>query len=203
MEHIHPVFDQILCRADKERMLGQRGCTLWLTGLSGSGKTTLARSAEKELAAQGFLTQVLDGDNIRTGINNNLGFGEEDRRENIRRIAEVTKLFVQCGVVTMNSFISPSQEMRDMAREIIGPDDFFEVFVDAPLEVCEERDVKGIYKKARAGQIPNFTGISAPYEAPENPDIHVQTGGRSVEECVKQITRFVMSRITIQDIGEL
>ncbi|PWW81188.1 adenylyl-sulfate kinase [Prosthecochloris marina] len=197
MEHIHPVFDQILNRADKERMLGQRGCTLWLTGLSGSGKTTLARHAEKELAAQGFLTQVLDGDNIRTGINNNLGFGEEDRRENIRRIAEVTKLFVQCGVVTMNSFISPSQEMRDMARDIIGPEDFLEVFVDAPLEVCEERDVKGMYKKARAGQIPNFTGISAPYDAPEKPDIHVRTDGRSIEECVKQVIDFVMPRIKV------
>ena len=195
MEHIHPVFDQILCRADKERMLGQRGCALWLTGLSGSGKTTLARQTEKELTGQGFLTQVLDGDNIRTGINSNLGFGEEDRRENIRRIAEVTKLFVQCGVVTMNSFISPSQEMRDMAKEIIGADDFLEVFVDAPLDVCESRDVKGLYKKARAGQIPNFTGISAPYEAPENPDMHVRTGIRSVEECVRQIIEFVEPRI--------
>lgn len=195
MEYIHPVFDQILCRADKERMLGQRGCALWLTGLSGSGKTTLARQTEKELTGQGFLTQVLDGDNIRTGINSNLGFGEEDRRENIRRIAEVTKLFVQCGVVTMNSFISPSQEMRDMAKEIIGADDFLEVFVDAPLDVCESRDVKGLYKKARAGQIPNFTGISAPYEAPENPDMHVRTGIRSVEECVRQIIEFVAPRI--------
>lgn len=195
MEYIHPVFDQILCRADKERMLGQRGCALWLTGLSGSGKTTLARQTEKELTGQGFLTQVLDGDNIRTGINSNLGFGEEDRRENIRRIAEVTKLFVQCGVVTMNSFISPSQEMRDMAKEIIGADDFLEVFVDAPLDVCESRDVKGLYKKARAGQIPNFTGISAPYEAPENPDMHVRTGIRSVEECVRQIIEFVEPRI--------
>ena len=176
-------------------MLGQRGCALWLTGLSGSGKTTLARQTEKELTGQGFLTQVLDGDNIRAGINNNLGFGEEDRRENIRRIAEVTKLFVQCGVVTMNSFISPSQEMRDMAKEIIGADDFLEVFVDAPLDVCESRDVKGLYKKARAGQIPNFTGISAPYEAPEDPDIHVRTGRRSVEECVRQIIEFVEPRI--------
>ena len=195
MEYIHPVVDQVLCRADKEKMLGQRGCALWLTGLSGSGKTTLARQTEKELTGQGFLTQVLDGDNIRAGINNNLGFGEEDRRENIRRIAEVTKLFVQCGVVTMNSFISPFQEMRDMAKEIIGADDFLEVFVDAPLDVCESRDVKGLYKKARAGQIPNFTGISAPYEAPEDPDIHVRTGRRSVEECVRQIIEFVEPRI--------
>lgn len=199
MEHIHPVFDQILCRADKERMLGQSACVLWLTGLSGSGKTTLARHTERELSSQGFLSQVLDGDNIRTGINSNLGFGEKDRQENIRRIAEVTKLFVQCGVVMMNSFISPSREMRDMAREIIGPDDFFEVFVDASLEVCEERDVKGIYKKARAGKIPNFTGISAPYETPVNPDIHVETGGRSVEECVKQIVDFVMPRIRLEN----
>ena len=197
MEHIYPDFNQILCRTDKEQMLGQRSCTLWLTGLSGSGKTTLARHTERELFAQGILTQVLDGDNIRVGINKNLGFREKDRVENIRRIAEVTKLLVQCGVVTMNSFISPSQKMRDMAREIIGPEIFFEVYVDAPLEVCEERDVKGVYKKARAGDIPNFTGISAPYEAPANPDIHVQTGGRSIEECVKQMVEFVMPRIRL------
>ena len=201
MDHVFPVFDQILNRREKEEMLGQRGCALWLTGLSGSGKTTLARQTEKELSAQGFLTQVLDGDNIRTGINSNLGFGKEDRQENIRRIAEVTKLFVQCGIVTMNSFISPSQEMRDMAKAIIGPDDFLEVFVDAPLEVCEQRDVKGLYKKARAGQIPNFTGISAPYESPLKPDIHVHTGNLSVEDSVRHIIEVVMPRISFTGPG--
>lgn len=152
MKHIHPVFDQILGREDKERMLEQRGCALWFTGLSGSGKTTIARHVEHELAGKGVLTQVLDGDNIRTGINSNLGFDEEDRVENIRRIAEVTKLFVQCGVVTLNCFISPSREMRQMAKDIIGADDFVEVFVDTSLEECEARDVKGLYKKARAGR---------------------------------------------------
>ncbi len=201
MDHVFPVFDQILNRREKEEMLGQRGSALWLTGLSGSGKTTLARQTEKELSAQGFLTQVLDGDNIRTGINSNLGFGKEDRQENIRRIAEVTKLFVQCGIVTMNSFISPSQEMRDMAKAIIGPDDFLEVFVDAPLEVCEQRDVKGLYKKARAGQIPNFTGISAPYESPLKPDIHVHTGNLSVEDSVRHIIEVVMPRISFTGPG--
>ena len=196
MDNVFPVFDQILSRKEKEKMLGQRGCALWLTGLSGSGKTTLARHIEKKLAEKGCLTQILDGDNIRTGINNNLGFGKEDRRENIRRIAEVTKLFVQCGIVTINSFISPSQQMRDMARDIIGSDDFFEVFVDAPLDVCEERDVKGLYKKVRAGEIQNFTGIGAPYEAPLNPDIHVQTGKLTVDESVRHIIEVVMPRIT-------
>ena len=173
----------------------QHGCALWFTGLSGSGKTTIALHVERRLAEKGFLTQVLDGDNIRTGINNNLGFGESDRSENIRRIAEVTKLFVQCGVVTLNCFISPTREMRKVAKGIIGEKDFIEIFVDASLEECEARDVKGLYRKARAGKIPDFTGISAPYEAPANPDIHVKTGGRSIEECVEQITDCVMPRI--------
>ncbi len=195
MEHIHPVFDKILGRPDKEGLLGQRGYVLWMTGLSGSGKSTLAQQVERELASKDILTQVLDGDNIRTGINNNLGFSEEDRTENIRRIAEVTKLFLHCGVVTLNCFISPSREMRAMARDIIGAEDFLEVFVDAPLDVCEDRDVKGLYKKARAGEIPNFTGISAPYEAPENPDLHVRTGGRSVEECAIEVVEFILPKI--------
>ncbi|ACF46764.1 Adenylyl-sulfate kinase [Prosthecochloris aestuarii DSM 271] len=195
MKHIHPVFDQILGREDKERMLKQRGCVLWFTGLSGSGKTTIARHVEQELAGKGVLTQVLDGDNIRTGINNNLGFGEEDRVENIRRIAEVTKLFVHCGIVTLNCFISPTREMRQMAKDIVGADDFVEVFVDTSLYECEARDVKGLYKKARAGEIPNFTGIHEPFESPLDPDVHIVTEQQCVSECVSSVISFVIPRI--------
>ncbi|MBF0587315.1 adenylyl-sulfate kinase [Prosthecochloris sp. N3] len=191
MKHIHPVFDQILGREDKERMLEQRGCALWFTGLSGSGKTTIARHVEQALAGKGVLTQVLDGDNIRTGINNNLGFGEEDRVENIRRIAEVTKLFVHCGIVTLNCFISPTREMRQMAKDIIGADDFVEVFVDTSLEECEARDVKGLYRKARAGEIPNFTGIHEDFEAPINSDLHLKTEKKTVNHCVKEVLGFL------------
>lgn len=193
--HIHPVFDRILGREEKERFLGQRGCALWFTGLSGSGKTTLARHVEQELFRKGMLTQVLDGDNIRTGINSNLGFDEGDRQENIRRIAEVTKLFIHCGVVTLNCFISPTMAMRSLAREIIGEDDFIEIFVDTSLEECERRDVKGLYKKARAGEIRNFTGVDAPFEKPGDPDIHVITDQRSVQACVEQITQAIVHRV--------
>ena len=193
--HIYPVFDRILGREEKERFLGQRGCALWFTGLSGSGKTTLARHVEQELFRKGMLTQVLDGDNIRTGINSNLGFDEGERQENIRRIAEVTKLFVHCGVVTLNCFISPTMAMRSLAREIIGEDDFIEIFVDTSLEECERRDVKGLYKKARAGEIRNFTGLDAPFEKPGDPDIHVITDQRSVQACVEQITQAIVHRV--------
>jgi len=195
MQNIHPVFDQILGRKEKEEMLGQRAVALWFTGLSGSGKTTIARHVEQQLAQKGLLTQVLDGDNIRTGINNNLGFSEEDRIENIRRIAEVTKLFVHCGVVALNCFISPTREIRETARRIVSPADFIEVFIDTPLEICEERDVKGLYKKARAGQIKNFTGIDSPFEAPESPEIHIKTHGRSIDECVAEVIDAVMPRV--------
>ena len=146
---IFPVFEKILQRSDKERILKQRAKVIWLTGLSGSGKTTIAIGLEKELNKKGYLTQILDGDNIREGINSNLGFSEEDRVENIRRIAEISKLFINCGIITINCFISPTEEMRDMAKKIIGGDDFIEVFVNASLETCDKRDVKGLYKKAK------------------------------------------------------
>ena len=180
-KHIYPIFDRMLQRNDREKLLGQKGIMLWFTGLSGSGKSTLAIALEREL--------YNSGDNIRTGINNNLGFTEADRVENIRRIAEVAKLFVDCGVVTIAAFISPTEQIRQMAADIIGKDDFFEIYVNTPLEVCEERDVKGLYKKARQGEIKNFTGISAPFEAPLNPAITIDTSACSLEESVNLLKK--------------
>jgi len=190
-ENIHTTFDRILQRKDKEKMLGQRGLVIWMTGLSGSGKTTIAVALEQMLAKDGVVTQVLDGDNIRSGINSNLSFSEVDRKENIRRIAEVSKLFVNCGVVTLNCFVSPTKDIRQQAKDILG-EDMVEVFVNTPFEECEKRDVKGLYAKARAGEIKNFTGLDAPFEAPENPFLDVKTVGRSVEDCAKQIYDAVM-----------
>ncbi|MEN8122162.1 MAG: adenylyl-sulfate kinase, partial [Bacteroidota bacterium] len=172
---IFPVFDQIINRKDKEKLLKQKAKVIWLTGLSGSGKTTLGAALEKELYKKGFLTQILDGDNIRSGINKNLKFTEEDRLENIRRISEVTKLFVNCGVITINCFITPTESIRQIARDIIGEKNIIEVFVNTPLEVCEERDTKGLYKKARSGELKNFTGISSPFEIPTHADIDINT----------------------------
>ncbi len=193
-ENIHTTFDRILQREDKENLLDQKGLVVWMTGLSGSGKTTIAVAVERLLAEECVLTQILDGDNIRSGINNNLGFSEEDRKENIRRIAEVTKLFVNCGVVTLNCFVSPTKDIRQQAKNILG-DDMLEVFVNTPFEECEKRDVKGLYAKARAGEIKNFTGLDAPFEAPENPFLDIETVGRSVEECAKEIYEAVLPLI--------
>ena len=194
-QHIHPVFNQIHGRAEKERLLNQHSTVIWMTGLSGAGKTTLASHLERALFDRGFLTQILDGDNIRSGINNNLGFSEADRRENIRRIAEISKLFINSGVIAINCFISPTNEIRDIARTIIGKDDFIEVFVNAPLEVCEGRDVKGLYDKARRGEIKEFTGITSPYEAPLSGDIEVRTDLFSIEESVEKLLAFILPRI--------
>lgn len=179
--------DQILLRADKEKLLKQKGTAIWFTGLSGSGKTTIAIALEQELNKKGILTQVLDGDNIRAGINNNLGFSDADRTENIRRIAEITKLFVNCGVLTICCFVSPTEEIRALAKKIIGDADFLEVFVNTPLAVCEKRDVKGLYAKARKGEIKDFTGITAPFEAPANPAVEVKTDELSVQQSVTKI----------------
>jgi adenylylsulfate kinase len=195
-KNIHPVFNQILNRSDKERLLQQRSKVIWLTGLSGSGKTTLARNIEMDLNKRGFLTQILDGDNVRTGINNNLGFSEEDRIENIRRIAEVTKLFIDCGIICINSFISPTKEIRQLAKNIIGEDNFIEIYVNTPLEVCEARDIKGLYKKAREGKIKNFTGIDAPFEPPENPDVEIKTEEMSLEDSVKKCMDVILPKVT-------
>lgn len=196
-ENIHPVFDRIVPREEKEQQLNQRARVIWFTGLSGSGKTTLAIALEKALAEKGFLTQVLDGDNVRSGINKNLGFSDDDRMENIRRIAEISKLFLNCGVVTINCFVSPGRKMRQMAKEIVGDEDFMEIFINTPLEICEERDVKGLYAKARKGEIKDFTGIQDGYEAPENADLEIQTKDKSVEECMEEILAFVLPKINL------
>ena len=193
--NIYPIFDKMLTRADKESLLKQRGCMVWFTGLSGSGKSTVAIALERELQKRGILCRILDGDNILLGINSNLGFSEEDRIENIRRIAEIGKLFVDTGIVTIAAFISPNNMLREMASKIIGHDDFIEVFVSTPLEECERRDVKGLYAKARRGEIKNFTGISAPFEAPENPAISLDTSKLSVEQSVNRLLDLILPRI--------
>lgn len=169
---------------------------VWMVGLSGSGKSTIARSIESNLHNKGILTKLLDGDNLRTGINNNLGFSEEDRTENIRRAAEVSKLFAEAGVVTICSLISPTTQIREMARDIIG-EDYFEVFVNCPLEVCEQRDVKGLYAKARKGEIKDFTGISSPFESPENPNLELKTDQQTLEESQSVLLEELFKRIKI------
>ena len=193
-KNIHPIFDTILDRIDKERLLNQNGIVIWLIGLSGSGKSTLARALENKLYNEGFLTQLLDGDNLRVGLNSNLGFSEEERWENIRRTSEVAKLFVASGIVTICSFITPTDDIRKMAGGIIG-DSYFEVFVNCPLEVCEARDVKGIYKKVRNGEIENFTGIGAPFESPKNPHLELNTDNYDLEYCTGKLYDRVINKI--------
>ena len=195
-ENIYPIFEKMLQRKDREALLKQKGIMIWFTGLSGSGKSTLAIALERELYKQGILCRILDGDNIRSGINNNLGFSEADRTENIRRIAEVSKLFVDCGIVTIAAFISPTHAIRRMASEIIGEDDFLEVYVSTPIEECERRDVKGLYAKARRGEIKEFTGISSPFEAPEHPFISIETSRQSLADSVKVLLEAVSPKIT-------
>ncbi|MBN2667732.1 MAG: adenylyl-sulfate kinase [Bacteroidales bacterium] len=191
-ENIHPIFDRTLKRVDKQKMLNQNSVVIWLTGLSGSGKSTIAIELEKRLHERGVLTQLLDGDNVRAGINNNLGFKAEDRLENIRRIAEVSKLFVQCGVVTINSFVSPTNDVRELAKTIIGEKDYFEVYIKASVEACEKRDVKGLYAKARRGELPNFTGISAPFDVPLNPSCIIDTELSSIEVSVEHLLNKIL-----------
>lgn len=193
--NIYPIFSKMQTREEKERLLGQRGITLWFTGLSGSGKSTVAIALEKKLSSEGILCRIIDGDNVRCGLNAGLGFSPQDRKENIRRIAEVCKLFTQTGIVTLATFISPTREIRGMARDIIGEEDFMEVFMATPLEECEKRDVKGLYARARKGEIKEFTGISAPFEEPEDPAVRIDTSRLSLEESVRQIAAAVMPRI--------
>ena len=191
-DNLYPIYDKMLTRQDKEALLKQHGLMVWFTGLSGSGKSTIAIALERELQKRGLLCRILDGDNIRCGINNNLGFTAEDRVENIRRIAEVGKLFVETGIMTIACFISATNEISGMASEIIGREDFFEVYVSTPLEECERRDVKGLYARARRGEVKNFTGISAPFEAPENPQVVLDTSVKALNECVEILLEHIL-----------
>ena len=194
-ENIFPVFNKIISKEKKEKLLNQKGKVFWLTGLSGSGKTTIALQLEKELFKLGFVVQILDGDNIRAGINNNLSFSENDRNENIRRIAEVSKLFLNCGIITINCFVSPTIIMRQSAKKIIGKENYYEIFINADLETCEKRDVKGLYKKARNGEIKNFTGIDSKYEKPINPSLVIKTSQLSIDKSIEIILKNVLPQI--------
>lgn len=194
--NIYPIFDKMLTRADKEELLHQHSVMIWFTGLSGSGKSTIAIALERELQKRGLLCRILDGDNIRSGINNNLGFSAEDRVENIRRIAEIGKLFVDTGIITIAAFISPNNDIREMAANIIGKENFLEIFVSTPIEECERRDVKGLYAKARRGEIKNFTGISAPFEAPEHPALSIDTSKLTVQESVNKLLELILPKIS-------
>ena len=193
--NIYPIFYQLLTRKEREEFLGQKSCVFWLTGLSGSGKSTIARVLERLFFQQGLFCQVLDGDNIRSGINSDLTFSAEDRLENIRRIAEIAKLYKESGLITICSFISPMRKMRDLAREIIGPVDFHEVHISTPLAICEQRDVKGLYKMARDGKIQGFTGIDSPFELPEHPEIIIETEGESPTDSATRIYTFYQQKI--------
>ena len=195
MKNIHPIDYQLIPTQEKEIRKGQHAKVFWFTGLSGSGKSTIAIGLERKLFDKGYDVVILDGDNIRVGLNNNLTFSPEDRKENIRRVAEVAKLFLTNGQISLVTFISPTSELRQAAREIIGPDHYVEVFIDTPIEICKERDVKGLYAKAMQGEIPDFTGITAPYEVPVEPDICIQTKDKSVEECLQELYDFIIQKI--------
>ena len=181
---------------ERIRNKGHQPKLLWFTGLSGSGKSTLANAVEVRMFEEGFHTYILDGDNVRSGLNKDLDFTDAGRTENIRRIAEVSKLFLDAGIVVLTAFISPFKEDRQHAKEIVGPENFIEIFIDTPLHICEQRDVKGLYKKARAGKIPNFTGIDSPFEIPEHPDIHIRTEGSSVEESTNKLFEEIKLRVS-------
>ncbi len=199
--NIFPVINRLVSRKDKEKLLQQKGKVIWLTGLSGSGKTSLAINLERELHKQGMLTQVFDGDNIRNGINADLDFTDKGRKENIRRVAEISKLLLDCGIIVINCFISPTLEIRKMAKQIIGENDFIEVFVDVPIEICEQRDTKGLYKKAREGKVKNFTGIDSGYEKPLTPDIVIDTSKQNKTESAKILLKQVIKRLS--DLSDL
>jgi adenylylsulfate kinase len=198
-ENIFPVHDQVLQKDFKEKILNQRAKAIWLTGLSGSGKTTLAIGLEQELFKKGYFAKVLDGDNIRSGINNNLRFTEEDRKENIRRIAEVSKLFNDCGIITINGLISPTEEIRELARKIIGEENFIEIFVNSSLEVCESRDKKGLYAKARKGELKNFTGVDSPFEVPASADLEIKTDTLTKEESLELALEYILPKVEYKE----
>jgi adenylylsulfate kinase len=186
-----------ITKVEKEKLLNQKGIVIWLTGLSGAGKTTIAGAVERMLHGNGYITKILDGDILRTGLNANLGFSIGDRNENIRRVAEVSKILNDTGIICINSFISPTNEVRNIARNIIGEKDFVEVYIHAPLEVCEQRDVKGLYKRARAGEVKEFTGISATYEIPQKPDIVIQSYGKTIQESAEELYNFILPKINV------
>lgn len=186
-----------ITKEDREKLLRQKGVLLWFTGLSASGKSTLAHAVEQKLFDMGHLSIVLDGDNIRHGLNKNLGFSPEDRHENIRRIGEVSKIMTIAGIITMTAFISPYRKDRETVRNLLAADEFIEVFVDTPLKVLEERDPKGLYKKARAGEIKDFTGISAPYEAPENPELYINTHENDLKTCIELVINYLKTNSII------
>lgn len=190
-ENIYPTLDRMLTREEHESLTGTRGVMLWFTGLSGSGKSTLAIALEHELARRGLQSRLLDGDNLRTGVNAGLGFSAEDRRENVRRTACVGRLFVDTGIITMAALVSPTNDLREMARTIIGPADFREIYVATPLAECERRDVKGLYARARRGEVKDFTGISAPFEAPEHPDLVLDTAVLTIDQSIARLLRLL------------
>jgi adenylylsulfate kinase len=194
-ENIHPIFDRILSRRDKETKLRQRARVVWLYGLSGSGKSTLAAGLERRLHADGFTTHLLDGDNVRTGFNRDLGFSDADRGENIRRVAEVSRLFVQAGIIVINAFITPTRALRELARGIIGADDFIEVYVEASWETCARRDPKGLYAGAGRGEVRQFTGRDAPFEPPEKAPLVLNTDRESVGQSLEHLYAFVSPRL--------
>jgi len=196
--NIHPIFEQLISRSERELFLNQKACVFWFTGLSGSGKSTIAKGVERKLFEKGIFAQVIDGDNVRTGLCSNLNFSLEDRQENIRRVSELAKLYVNSGIVVLCSFISPTIQIREMAAEIIGEEDFKEIFINTPIEVCEARDVKGLYKKARSGEIKGFTGIDSPYETPESPHFSIETAKQSVTESINDVYHFVIKETHIK-----
>ncbi len=191
--HIIP-HQHAVNQAMRNELHGHKSFTIWFCGLSGSGKSTIANEVEKYLHAQHCSTYILDGDNVRKGLNSNLDFSEASRKENLRRVSEVAKLMVDAGLIVLTAFISPFEEERAFAKNIIGTENFVEVFVDTPLEICEQRDVKGLYKKARAGEISNFTGITSPFEAPKNPDITIKTAEKSLEDCVQEVINYLKNK---------
>ncbi len=196
-ENIHPIFDRLVKRSEREVFLNQKASVFWFTGLSGSGKSTIAEGVERRLLELGYLAQVLDGDNIRKGINNNLSFSIEDRKENIRRIAEISKLYVNSGIITLCSFISPTLKIRSLAKNIVGENDFHEIYINTPLAICEKRDVKGLYKKARSGEITGFTGIDSPYEAPLNPQLELKTENLAIDQGVDKVVQYIIETVRI------
>lgn len=197
--HIIP-HNHTIGREDHNRLKGHKSLTVWFTGLSGSGKSTIANRLEQLLMSRGIHTFILDGDNVRTGLNKGLSFTAEDRYENLRRIAEVAKLFTDAGIVVLSAFVSPLKSDREMVRNIIGKDNFAEIFVNTSFEECERRDVKGLYKKARNGEISNFTGLTAPYEAPEFPELIIETESRSIDECAEQVLKYLLNDKKIKEL---